>query len=177
MNILIKKYIYLILGISSLILGLMIYLLFRENTYISKFILSLVTFDKLKMYLNWLKCDFVCFYLPDYLWAFSLSCWLHIIFEPDKKGSIVCTIVVFAVGAIYEFLQYINIISGTGDFIDVFFYILAGITVNLIKGRMDKNEKKYSCSFSNVTDIGIWSNGYGKRKQQNNRTRSGKGRK
>lgn len=137
-----KKLYFLILGICSIILGLLIYIVFRENTYISKIIYCVIDFSLIRSLLDPIENTFVKFYLPDYLWAFSLSCWLHIIFMPQSKGSLMCTLTVSLFGSLYEILQYFNIIIGTGDIADAFIYLLAGLTVNILNlKRGSKNEK------------------------------------
>lgn len=82
--------------------------------------------------LSWLDCGFLKYYLPDYLWGVALACGLHAIFNPKAKESLICTVVVVLLGALYEVLQWFGIISGTGDIVDVVLYALAGATVNVI---------------------------------------------
>lgn len=126
---------FCILGIVALILGLLIYVLFRENTYISKIVLSILPLNFLKEYFFFLNNKFVKFYFVDYLWAFSFSCWLHIIVKPTRTSSVLCTFIVFFSGLFYELLQYFHVINGTGDIVDILLYLLAGLTVNIINKK------------------------------------------
>lgn len=123
---------FFILGFLSLVIGLFIYIFFRENTYVSKFVSLYVSFESIKQFFTWLDyCFFNCYFV-DFLWAFSLNCWLYIIFPFENKFKLIIPLTVFAFGGAYEFLQYLNIISGTGDFVDVIFYLLAGLSVNIL---------------------------------------------
>lgn len=141
--VLIKKHSYfLILGFFSLFIGFLIYSIFRENTYIFEMANTTVPLEKLKGALGFLDNEFIKFYLPDYLWALSLSSYLNVIFNYKKKYTFLCTLIVFIFGAAYEFMQYIGVINGTGDVVDIFLYLLAGITVNIINfKRSFENEK------------------------------------
>ena len=123
-------FLYCILGIISLLTGLFVYLIFRPDTYVSRFVMQLISVNLSA--LTTYDSSFVKFYLADYLWAFSLSCWLHAIFMPEIRGTLLCTVTVFVFGSLYEYMQYTNIIAGTGDIIDSLLYLLAGFTVNII---------------------------------------------
>ena len=114
-----NKITFYIFGILSLFIGGIIYIVFRENTYISKLFNNYIFVSKLKNHLPFLDNNFIKYYFPDYLWAFSLSNGLHIIYLPNFKNSLLCTLVVWACGTIYELLQFLNIVSGTYDIIDI----------------------------------------------------------
>lgn len=137
-----KMTIFYLIAIVSLMSGGALYVVFRENTYIAQIIRNLISVDSITHYLKRIDNNFLKFYFVDYLWALSLSCGLHIIFSPNKKGSILCTGIISFIGIVYELLQLAGIISGTGDLVDVILYFLAGVTVNILylKG-VDKNEK------------------------------------
>ncbi len=128
----IKNLLFLSIGVISLILGLMIYLLFRENTNISQMIYRFIDLTEIRSILSWLENDFLKYYFVDYLWALSLSCWLHLIFLPKMKGSFVCSITVVFLGVLFETLQFTKLVNGTGDILDVISYLLAVLTVNII---------------------------------------------
>ena len=120
------------IGVISLCIGLLIYLFFRENTYIAELVENVIDLSKLRSKMRFLGNDFIKYYLVDYLWALSLCSGLHIIFKPSIKNSIIAVVTVFLYGATYEILQFSNIISGTGDIADIILYLLAALTVNLI---------------------------------------------
>lgn len=125
-----KRQKFIILGVTSLLVGLLVYVIFRPNTYVSKLIFSIINtpFE----YANISGCRVVRFYIGDYLWAFSLSCWLHAIYLPRGSESVFCTVIVCAVGLGYEVLQFFGAVSGTGDVIDFLMYLLAGLTANIL---------------------------------------------
>lgn len=122
-----KRYKFIILGIISLFSGFLVYVFFRPNTHISKLIYSLIGTS-----VEMSGSRFIRFYVADYLWGFSLSCWLYAIFLPRRRGSALCTLVVCVVGVGYESLQFFGVVSGTGDVIDCLMYLLAGLTVNIL---------------------------------------------
>lgn len=119
-------------SLSSLLLGGMIYLLFRPHTYIALIVSNYIQFDRITECLRWMNCGWVKFYLADYLWALSLSGGLHLIFQPDRRGTVWCALTVISYGGIYELLQQLNWISGTGDLWDLLMYILAALTANIL---------------------------------------------
>ncbi len=121
--------------------GLMIYVLFRENTYVARFAESIISFDFLREKVSFLENPFLKFYLPDYLWALSFNGWLHIILKPREKGSFVCSAAVAVFGAGFEILQYFGIIKGTADIIDILLYVLAVATIKIIYTTKGKREK------------------------------------
>lgn len=124
--------IFIIPGFISLFAGLLIYLFYRPDSYISILLQRYVSFGFNLGLFDIFNNKFIKFYFVDYLWAFSLSCGLHSIFMPGKIGTYAITAVVFLYGMIYEVLQLCSIIDGTGDILDVLLYALAGITVNII---------------------------------------------
>ena len=121
-----------VVGIFSLILGLLIYLLFRENTIITAQISQHIDLKTFRNMFSWAESSFLKYYLVDFLWALSLSCGLHIIFNPKIKVSLICSLVVIILGTVFELLQFFNAVNGTGDILDVILYILAALTVNFI---------------------------------------------
>ena len=135
---------YCVLGTSSLVLGLIIYLLFRPNAYVSRMILSELPMKGVFDCSDLCDSSFLKFYFADFLWAFSLTCWLHAIFLPDISGSWICALIVLASGSLYELLQFLGIVNGTGDFIDVFMYATGGglVSVNILIGRRSKKMKR-----------------------------------
>jgi len=126
------------LEINALVIGGFIYLLFRKNTYIAECISHLISVMFLRELFSFLDINFIKYYFVDYLWAFSLNCGLHTIFLPNIKCSFLLTTIVFLIGALYEILQTIDFINGTGDIVDVIMYLLAAITVNLINLFLQK---------------------------------------
>jgi hypothetical protein len=71
-------------------------------------------------------------HLADGVWAYSFQSCVLIIWE--RKINTGWTLAVILCALLYEFLQYIRILPGTGDMKDVFFYILF-ISLALISNR------------------------------------------
>ena len=134
--------IFWLLAIFALILGGVIYVLFKGNSYISVFVRQFIPVLGEEIVIINSSCR-VLYYLPDFLWALSLSCGLHIIFMPEMKGSLLCTFAVVGLGLVFEILQFLEFVNGTGDIIDVIMYLLAGMSVNLINLKRRTINGKY----------------------------------
>lgn len=133
-----NRVLFTVLGFVSLIIGGLIYVLFRETTYVAVIADSIFSIDRLRDCLSLLNLGFTRYYLADFLWAFSLCCFLYSLYVPDFRKSVICSAVVFTLGMIWEILQAVNIISGTGDLIDILMYLMACITaiiINLKRGN------------------------------------------
>lgn len=114
---------------SALLTGGILYVLFRNNTYISQFVERFVEINWLHEQLYTKKIGFLKYYLPDFLWAFALCFALIAIF--DKK-TFICAATSFVYGLLWEFLQYMDIIDGTGDIYDIIMYLTASVTAVMI---------------------------------------------
>ena len=137
-----NKIIFIVLGLFSLLSGFIIYILFRENTYIALVTEKFVSLAFFRQHLNMYSSDFLKYYFVDFLWAFSLCCFLYAIYSTNLKKCIVYTIIVLFLGAIWEILQTINFVNGTGDIWDIIMYLIACMTAIIIKiKRSKKNEK------------------------------------
>ena len=125
----------LILSCVLLGLGGTIYILFRENTYIANFTEKFIYFDNVRSRLYFLNCNFLKYYFTDFTWAFSLCCGLFS-FYPSKVSNVIkIGLVTFLLGTIWEIIQYIGIIKGTGDVLDLMMYLSASViavTINII---------------------------------------------
>ena len=134
-----NKKINIILSIVTLFFGGTIYIIYRENSYISNFIENIIDLTILRNMFKPFGCDFIKYYLIDYLWALSSS--LNSLFTA-KKGTLRICVFVFSLGSTWEILQFLNIISGTGDIADIFMYLTAVITTVIIKFSTNKGEQK-----------------------------------
>ena len=122
-----KKYANFIISIASLFTGGMLYVLFRENTYIGNAFSRFSFIVALRMSLAPFACNLLKYYLPDFLWGLALACGLQAILHLKKQKLLLCGVVVFLCGTFWECMQCLGVISGTGDFWDVFSYSLAGL--------------------------------------------------
>lgn len=123
----------------SLMVGLMMYILFRPTSIIAKPFAQCDWIAQLCTYLHPYSGELMRFHIPDFLWAFSLSCGLQVVFVISKTVEILsCALTAFACGVIWEILQYAGVVSGTADWLDILMYFLAvfaSILINL-KERM-----------------------------------------
>ncbi len=78
------------------------------------------------------SCDFLMYYLPDFLWGFSLSCLLQAFCVYSFKGTVLCCCITAIYGCVWELLQWLSILGGTGDYLDIIMYLLASILCLII---------------------------------------------
>lgn len=105
-------------SVTALLLGLAIYLCFGENTYLNRLfnIRSLIDI-----------CSSLRYYIPDFLWAYSLAFMLT-----PFCGSVLSGVVSSGFGIIWEVMQMINVFNGTFDVVDIMMYITASSIAVLI---------------------------------------------
>lgn len=129
-----KRISFIFLSVLFIVVGALIYVFFRPTTYIAQFIGNLTGLNSFGEF----GSSFLKFYLPDFLWAISLSFGLYAIYLPNIKTSIILSVVVFVYGVLWEVLQVIGVIGGTGDIVDVIMYLVASmlaVTFNLKKEK------------------------------------------
>ena len=114
-----KRKVNILISAIALLVGSILYILFRDNTHIAKLFANISAVDSAKKLLAPLSCNFIKYYFPDFLWCLSLSCGLQAILAATSKGCLLCSGVAGAFGALWECLQYVGVISGTGDLWDI----------------------------------------------------------
>lgn len=124
-----------IISSMSLVLGGASYIIFRDNTYIGGIFDEYSLVLSVRNLLNEMSCDFVKYYLLDFLWGLSLSCGIIAIHKPKTKGIFLSALTAFICGCVWELLQYIGFVSGTGDWLDVLMYLSASLMSVLINKR------------------------------------------
>lgn len=117
----------LVLGVAALVVGAFIYILFRDGTYLGKVASNIWLVRVMRQFL--LPCDsaFVNYYLPDFLWAFSLASILQLTLQTFAFGKMLSGVTAVACGIMWECLQICGVVTGTGDLWDIVMYLLAGI--------------------------------------------------
>jgi hypothetical protein len=71
-------------------------------------------------------------YLPDGLWAYALQSCILIIW--NRKINIIWNIAIMLFVVMFELLQYLHFIKGTGDFFDIItYFIFFGIALTANK--------------------------------------------
>ena len=123
---------YAVLSVASLLLGGILYLLFRENTYISALLKDFTVLEEIRGNLRFIENDFIKYYFPDFLWSFSLAFGLLTIFDCNFRSIVICSEISFFCGLFWEIFQFLNIVSGTGDLFDIAMYLTAAVCVVVI---------------------------------------------
>lgn len=129
----------ILMCVGGLLLGAAVYLLFRENTYLSLLFCKSAFLSNIRTVIHSVAGVYISFYLPDMLWAFSLCCGIQAIYLPKSGG--IAAAVAFVCGLIWELLQWIDVVSGTGDYWDILMYFLGSIFAIIINVRREKNEE------------------------------------
>jgi len=120
-----------------LIIGIVVYLLFRKPTYQLIFWISADGKSELLNRVNLSDTaipDWIKYNLPDGLWIFSLTfsvLWL-VDFDTRMRKSFVMVMSVLFFGLLFEFLQSSDIISGTFDWWDIIAYFIGFLSPILI---------------------------------------------
>lgn len=118
--------------LTSLAVGFLLYGIFRENTYVGGIFNRIEKMDTIRQIYFFQVSDLYKYYLPDFLWGFSLGCGLIAIYNPKITGVIICACFSLIYGCIWEFLQKTGVLSGTGDIHDVIMYLLASVICIII---------------------------------------------
>lgn len=132
----------LALAIASLVLGGLLYILFRPNTYVAVFCsgIPLVAFAQ-KAFAG-VHNLFLTGYFVDFLWGLALYCGLLFLHDPEMEGRLGCAGVAFLSGCLWELLQWRHVVSGTGDWLDICMYFLSvifGVIINLKEKKYEKD--------------------------------------
>ena len=134
-----KRILLAVCSMASLSAGAVLYGLYRQDTYIGAL---------LGIFLPPLPVGERCFsslaafYLPDFLWMFSMSCALFAVLLPQGRAFLTWCILAFSMGATWELMQHFHIISGTADVQDVILYSLAVISAAITKKMIERICKK-----------------------------------
>lgn len=122
-----KTFIRATSAISTMIIGIVIYALFRQGVVSkSNFVLA-----------------FIKNYIPDMLWMISFMNVCIIYCEGIHKNYIALAgTYTLIIGIIFEATQYWHLVRGTFDFIDILSYFIAIIIVSLIEMKGRKKHEK-----------------------------------
>lgn len=136
-----KRSCNIILGIVALVLGGLLYILFRPDTYLSGLFCRISLFRQLAVAAKPCSNDFIKYYLQDFLWALSLSCFLNAVIGSSRFQSAMCCNIAFVCGCVWEFLQKMDIVSGFFDLTDILMYLLASAVCFLMNLRRENYEQ------------------------------------
>lgn len=126
--------------IAALSIGVLLYMLFRPETYIASMLLRLIPLRSCCSTDSFLGLVCGC-YLPDFLWGFSLSCGLCALFPLKTKNVICCCLVSFLWGLMWETGQLLEVVRGTADLFDALVYLLAAYVCKLLNKKGFNYEK------------------------------------
>ena len=127
-----------LLCLGALMLGAVVYILFRPNTWVSHLFDGIEFIVDLRSAVaspsrNWFR-----YYVPDLLWAFALCCGIQAIYEPEHKGVLFCALTALCCGVVWEMLQWSRIVTGTGDVWDILMYLTGSVLSILINVKGEK---------------------------------------
>ncbi len=130
------------LGLISLSLGGGIYIIFRENTFIAEIFDGFFLTAVLRRNLAQFSSEFIRYYLPDFLWGFSLCCGITALNFTSRKALIISCLAGFLTGVLWELMQYSGVFSGVSDLADVAMYLVASILCIIVNIIFIKERKK-----------------------------------
>ena len=124
-------------SVGALLVGGAMYLLFRQGTYLHTFFRIPTTMLSAAVFPGGYVLRY---YLPDFLWTYSLCCALYAVALPRGWGRIGLPLCAAGLGGLWEIGQWIGLVSGTGDVWDMVTYGLAAIVAFYINIRKEGNQ-------------------------------------
>lgn len=94
--------------------------------------------------------NWIIYNLPDFLWVFSFTSFLFIIWNKKiEKENLFYLLFPMGIGVLSEFGQLFYIINGTFDKVDILFYVFGGLSSIYIisKFKINNYEKKVTTHF------------------------------
>lgn len=133
-----KTKINIFLSVLAISVGGFIYLVTRPDSYISIFIEYIIDTDNIRKTFCFLDREIIKNYIPDFLWSLGFTCALFAVNKNTAQTIGISSVT----GIIWEAFQYLNIINGTGDIVDIIMYLTAVFIAVLINKKGEfKNEK------------------------------------
>ena len=133
-----KRPIWILYSVLSLGAGALLYGLYRQDTHIGKFIGTVLGTP---FPVNNIFSKLAAWFLPDYLWMFSLTCTLFAVMLPAEKGVLFWCCLAFFSGVLWEVMQWWDIVSGTADLWDILVYSIAVFSAAIIKVMSNKERR------------------------------------
>lgn len=85
--------------------------------------------------------DWLVFNVPDGLWSYALLSLTFILWQNSRSlNALLWLLIAFSLGILLEIAQYLRLISGTFDWLDVFTYLIFN-TFSVVQFNRKKNEK------------------------------------
>lgn len=134
-----KKRLILLGGsLTALLAGALDYGFFRQDTHIGRLVAQLLGVEE---EIRGRYYGILAWYLPDYLWMLALSLMIFAITDLQRYGVTVWSLVLMLYGCGWELAQYVGLVSGTADWLDVILYIMAVCTAVMINLLLMRREK------------------------------------
>lgn len=119
------KIINFIIGTITLLIGGLIYLIFRQDILALQYIKDCEWLKSIRVeihsnsfFINW-----IIYSLPDALWYYSLLSFMFIFYEKTILSRFLILIAII-LPYIWEFSQFFHLLLGTYDNIDIIFYLI-----------------------------------------------------
>ena len=102
--------------VIPLVVGLVVYLFFKPSAYVSKLITSTLGIRGLSVQVpnDWFW-NIVRYYMCDFLWAFSLTAVIALIFYDSRYTVFISISICLLVGIFIELMQLWHFVSGIFD--------------------------------------------------------------
>ena len=111
-------------AICALFAGAILYLLFRPNIV---FLYWLHNSAQLSQF-SFTGDTVVRYFFPDYLWCYALCFSLFRLHLPATGKAVLISISAFVFGTVWEIMQWVNCVPGTGDILDCVAYGAGALT-------------------------------------------------
>lgn len=132
--------------VAPLVVGLVVYLLFRPTAIVSQAIYGIFNITppciKTPNNLFWIL---IKYYFCDLLWAFSLTALVKLILGKGKLQSIIALLIGISGGLFVELFQLWGLIPGTFDVLDLLVETIGTILsliITITYSRRNENEKQ-----------------------------------
>jgi len=126
----------------GLLLGFVFYFLSDNNLYITNWLYSILGCDKTLISTDIIPLHIIRIYGLDFIWAYSMWFGIVLVSYGLNYKIFVASIITILCGIVLEILQGIQLVSGTGDILDVvaeLIGVLVAIIVFLFRSRKDVN--------------------------------------
>lgn len=129
---------YGILCTTCLLLGGGCYFFLRPDTYVSQIFSSVFKQGKQSAVAWKLAAGG---YLGDFFWGMALCFAFLIIHDPGKRVVVSAWCgASFLCGCLWELMQFLGIVNGTADVVDIAIYLLAGVFSVIISEKVRKEK-------------------------------------
>ncbi len=120
---------------TALGLGLLLYLFLRQNTYLHTLLETVLHFEIPNIQRRTSYLRFAANWLGDFFWAYALCFALYRFLSPFQHRLLFAVLAASALGALLEYLQKAQILSGTFDPMDILAESVAAVFAAIIIKR------------------------------------------